>query len=329
MTTLAPDTLLALAPTTLRPLRSVRYDGRGFDRPLAAFAPRDRDLLRDMYREVKGFYDRWMADRTNPAVADTVNGDHLIDAGRELGQATLAAGLGGWEVEKLLHDIRGGGLLLLAGAAELARISRNSVQIVAACGYAARDHAKIMRSSVTDLDPPGRARDQETRVHTVEGFLAPWRAARRVNGHDIRVEVAAEFTGPVAGCCQEAAVVDRVVYNLVNNAARFAADGRVGLTVLAVSRVMTRWVVSNDLSPDERAWLAGAVGGDTRRLYAGGVTHGGSGTGLAGCADLVAAGCGLETGRAAVERGYLGARVIDGGYYSWFHWPVYPDAGPA
>lgn len=40
--------------------------------------------------------------------------------------------------------------------------------------------------------------------------------------------------------------------------------------------------------------------------------------GLTGCADFLAAGFGV-----AVDRGYLGAKMVGDRYCAWFHWPVY------
>lgn len=141
------------------------------------------------------------------------------------------------------------------------------------------------------------------------------------------VAVRCSFAGAVSARCLETASIDRVVYNLVNNAARFAADRAVTLWVFPVAPGLTRWVVENRIAPDQAAFLTDRVGGDLGRLFAGGVTRGGTGVGLANCAEIVADCFGLESPGEAVGRGYLGAAAVNYTYRAWFHWPVAPG-GP-
>jgi hypothetical protein len=122
----------------------------------------------------------------------------------------------------------------------------------------------------------------------------------------------------------EASALQRVLYNHLNNAAHFAGSGEVTLDIFPVgSAGLVRWVVTNDVTARQRAWLERSTGGDLRDLYRGGPGEDGrERLGLALCAEVVAACFGLEDPWEAVEKGYLGARLSDG-YHAWFHWPAY------
>ena len=54
----------------------------------------------------------------------------------------------------------------------------------------------------------------------------------------------------------------------------------------------------------------------------GGITRGGHGIGLSSCTDFVAASFGTPPQNAIGEK-YVGAKVVDDTYYTWFHWPIY------
>jgi hypothetical protein len=188
---------------------------------------------------------------------------------------------------------------------------------------AARDHAKIMRAGFPALDPDRYAADEAARVHAIDGFVKTWKGMSVRQGERVvSVGVECEYSGAITGRCLETAAIDRVMYNYVNNAVRFTADGYVGVWIFRVGRELVRWVVHNTLSADDRAWLDRATGGDPRMLFRGGTTRGGNGIGLSGCADVVAACFGLDASE-AVRKGHLGARADATGYYAWFHWPSF------
>ena len=248
----------------------------------------------------------------------------FVRTAQALGEATARTAASPL-VRKVLHDIRGGGLTALVGTAGLLAFGPPDPDLLLTCGRLARDHCKIVRSALPDLDPPRRANDERLNYHGVEKFVATWDGATvREYGRAVTVAVSCAYRGGVAASCLENAAVDRVLYNHVNNAARFAADGRVALTVFGVGggRVI-RWVVSNAVAPEQREWLAAAAGAGLGALYAGGVTRGGSGIGLASCRDFVAAAFGLPSAAAAVAGGYLGARLVGDDYHAWFHWPAF------
>ncbi len=116
--------------------------------------------------------------------------------------------------------------------------------------------------------------------------------------------------------------MDRILYNLVNNATRFSADNRVDLWIFPIGDDI-RFVVANAVEAPAEAWLEERTEGDLGQLFRGGITRGGQGIGLSNCAALVAAAYGQQGPLKAVESGCLGADVLDGVFHAWFHWPAY------
>ena len=325
-----PGGLLALAPTHLPNFRPVRYTGGGLGVFLNQLAPEDRAIVGRVYEAVlrvaaarPGGSEPLPADEFADAVR-AVSTEGFVRVAQRLGEATVRVNFDPL-VRKVLHDVRAGGLTALVGTAELATLGPPDPELLATCGRLARDHCKIMRSTLPDLDPPRRAQDERVNYHGAEGFVRTWDGAVVcAGGREVTVAVTCAYRGGVASSCLENAAIDRVLYNHVNNAARFSADRRVALTIFGAGDGRAiRWVVSNAVAPEQRAWLAAVAGIDLNDLYAGGLTNGGSGIGLATCREFVAAAFGLPSAQAAVTGGYLGARLIGDEYHAWFHWPAY------
>ncbi|MBP3956363.1 ATP-binding protein [Gemmata sp. G18] len=328
-----PHALYELAPVTLASNRSERFDGAGYEVPTARFAPADRELLARVYRDVNGLPLLWNTMRHAPdfaaleAYIQRVGDEGLMGAARQLGAATQAAGACDPAVRKAIHDIRGGGLTVFLGTAEMLGMMPGDHALVRRCVDAARDHAKIMRNLLPDIDPAVRAADEATKAHGIDHFTDKWDGmATQGPAGPVSVGVRCAFTGAISARCLETSSIDRVVYNYVNNAVRFAAGGAVTLWVFPVAAGLTRWVVQNAIAPDQAEFLAARAGADFANLFAGGVTRGGTGVGLANCAEIVADCFGLPSPAEAVRRGYLGARTSGAEYYSWFHWPAYMPA---
>jgi hypothetical protein len=319
--------LLRLAPADLPILRPLRFDGAGLEVPLSRFAPADRDALRHIYAKVNGLSLQWRAMGANPdwnllgRCSTELVKEGLLHSAQALGRATQEAGSDGPDSRKALHDIRGGGLTVLLGTAELLSMLPADEGLARTCVAAARDHAKIMRCLLPDLDPPGRAADEGTKAHAISHFTDKWHGASlRGPLGPVTVAVHCEFQGNISARCLETASIDRVVYNLMNNAVRFAVDGQVELAVQPVGRDLTRWVVGNRVAAAEATFLAGM---ELKALFAGGVTHGGNGVGLANCAEIVAECFGLQSSTAAAQGGYVGAALSHDAFLVWFHWPTY------
>lgn len=301
---------------------------------LAALPPEDRPLLRALYRGLTELYATLRDDLTRGEVAPRT--DALL---AERGEALLPdlAPLGRTlseppspEVAKALHDVRSGSLAALSMLLELRREGLGERGDVDRMFVLARDHLKILRSCLPDLDPEGTAADLVENRHDVALLREKWSGVDyAVDGTaPVRVHFRCDFEGSVSECCMEFAALDRVLYNLVNNAGRFAADGTVGVDVLPLEEAGTtvlRFAVSNPVSPEHgrrlRERFACAERCDLRTLFLGGFTTGGHGHGLRICTDLVTHGFALPSAEAAVDAGYVGATLLEDTFVAWFHWP--------
>lgn len=228
-------------------------------------------------------------------------------------------------VRKALHDIRGGGLPALVMHLEAVLAEELEPDDIQRIFVLCRDQGKIVRNALPDLDPVGYARDLEPRAHTT-ALLDKWSTMTyRVGEHTTELHLRCDFEGAVSECCMEFAALDRVVYNLVNNAARFAVDGHVGLTVFPIRpdvETDLRFVVTNRIDPERTEKVLEDLDGELSRVFQGGYTTGGTGLGLRICADLVCHGYGLPSLRTALKNGYLGARILGDQFVAWFHWPA-------
>lgn len=338
---LAPDLrarVHELADTKLRSTREKRYDGGGFDISIEALHPDDRTRLRNIYDATKRTYELWLYMRDAPNY-DLME-RHLTTwftrpftaAASRLGVPTMAQNQPTSQMlRKVLHDIRGGALTGLTGyvsllaAMKLSPADRKAWVEIAV--LMSRDHAKLIRNAVPDIDPVVREADEGLKIHPIGDFVHKWQGSRMNNGdHNAEVIVHCDFHGSITNRCLETSAIDRILYNYINNAARFTADERIDLIITAINSSLVRWVVTNALSSDQQAWLTERFSEDLRPLFTGGHTREGHGIGLSNCTDFVAASCGRDPQR-AIDEGYLGARVHDGKFCAWFHWPVFDAEG--
>lgn len=332
-----PDIYTQLAPTTLKNYRRERYDGGGFHITLNRMTAEDASLVKTLYQSLRAIYDIWLYMRDAP------NYPLLQEQIRRLGTPdflALARSLGRDTrdrdeshnhepdalTQKAFHDIRGGGLTALTGYTQLIdRISDDRLrqQYLQQAVYLARDHAKMMRNILPDIDPTIREADEGLKLHKINEFVDKWRGFNfDLQQKQVSVLAHSDFTGYVTNRCLETSAVDRILYNYINNAARFAASDTIRLTVIPIGDKLTRWVVENEISDDQQQWLTETLGGDLGKLFFGSFTRGGNGIGLSNCTDLVAASFGIDN-QQAIEGHYLGAEVQAGTYYAWFHWPAY------
>ncbi len=326
------DDVRALATSALRP-RSRPYRGDTAFASIAALDPTDAALIRDLYRFLEALYQAVqpvdVAAADVAAVRDRLAAlDHggLVERLGRLG-AALTADSTPLAVRKAYHDIRGGslpGLLMHLDVVAAGEGTGNDVERVFVL---VRDHLKIMRNALPDLDPDGHARDLSPREHDVSLLVRKWADAHYGPGEGRRVTVRlrCEFVGGVSECCMEFAALDRVLYNLINNAARFAADDEVQIHVLPLAdapETDLRIAVCNRITPAHRERLLADLGRDCSRVFSGGYTTGGHGVGLQICGDIITHGYGLSSLREALAGGYLGARLVHDHFVAWFHWPA-------
>ena len=330
--------LLALSSATLRP-RSRPYLGDSVIASIASLHSDDAAIVRRLYAflgELYGAVDLLNAASTGlAAVRDLLARSDYAELGaaiRRLG-AALSADATPLALRKAYHDVRGGSLPALLMHLDLVEAGEATAQDIERIFILVRDHLKILRNALPDLDPAGYERDLCSREHDAALIVQKWSDASYGTeaAHRVMVHLDCEFVGGVSERCMEFAALDRVIYNLINNAARFADDARVLVHVFPLTDAREtdlRFVVCNRISAAHRDRLLADLGGDCSRVFAGGYTTGGHGVGLQICGDIITHGYGLASLREALSGGYLGARVLRDHFVAWFHWPARrADAG--
>jgi signal transduction histidine kinase len=314
------ETVRALAPSSLENQRVQRYHADEQALALDAFPETDRPVLVETYAALGALEALVAQELVDPEPLLALLAERDFD-GLFRRIRTLGASRPSERVAAALHDVRGGALTALF--VHLARVGRAASlpEVGRALFIAARDHRKVMRNVVLDLDPAARARDLATKPHSLADLA---RAIGEFSGGPdearIRVEVTSEADGVVAESCVECAAVDRVAYNLLNNAARHAADPVVEAW-LAKGSTDLRVVVANGLADADRAALEPIVGVDPARLFSGFSTTG-SGHGLRIVSELVGQAYGVASVATLVREGYVGATTLEETFVAWFHWPL-------
>lgn len=327
---------IAALPEPTAPVSERRYQPDGLTVSLSDFGEADRRRLRDIYEFAQGIYLDWLASETrDPAVAMERIRD--VDL-RELRAETDRLGDDTDQTPRLraiIHDVRGGTTAAFMSLAELLLDQEvpeeRQLAYLQQLVWLVRDEAKVMRGIIVDLDPSMREPDTEHTPHSVADLARKWQGMRYDDGTGaVALEVRNELgTVALANRCLEASAIDRVAYNFLNNAARFAASDEVTVDLRPVpDRPMGRITVVNDLPADETAWLEARLASDPMALFRPDVSRGGSGIGLAACAEVVGAAFELTPDQAIRER-VIGYEVVDGRFYAWFCWPVAEVGAPA
>lgn len=317
-----------LAPVDLTGRRVLRYHGDDQAVRIECFTAADRRVLQRVYDFVQGLFEIARGDRTTclaalGAIVARQDFATLFDEVANFGISSYAQNPSTLLAE-VIHDIRGGGLTALLGNLELWQRTKKDPTIYETLFFLTRDHLKIMRNGVHGLDDVQRQLDFHLKLHDTDLIVEKWNQLHLLIANEqISLEAECPRPVPIAECCVEFGAIDRILYNLLNNAARHTADHRVKLILFPVpgdDGPNLRFVMRNALRDADRACLQGR---DLRALFAPGYSTTGSGLGLAVACEFVANAYGL-TPREAVDEGYLGARLLDEDFVIWFHWPIVP-----
>jgi signal transduction histidine kinase len=319
---LTPEILSGLAPAELENRRAPRYRSEEQALELRAFGSTNRDVVVSLYA--------FLAE-----LAETVHGaPDLADPAPLLAFVTrhdvrgFVQRVQGLRVEgrddhlaEALHDVRGGAMTPLF--LQLTRLTRGPyrAEMARALLIYTRDHMKMMRNVVSDLDPAGRARDLAPLPHSLDDLaraMAEFTAT--LGDQPIVVDVSCMGEAVIADSCVECAAIDRVAYNFLNNAVRYAEQPRIAVG-LAVLDHDLRVAVANSIAPRHRATLVELLAKQPTALFEG-YTTSGSGHGLRIVGDLVGRAYGVPSTKALIEGGYVGAKILEDGFLGWFHWPL-------
>lgn len=326
--------LQALAPQNIPLYRQNRYIGDDNSVVLNDFAASDRaivqhmyatllDLMAHMYQQREAGYDL----RGLQAKLASLHWSELVHQLRHFGEAS--AHQPARYLPEAVHDIRGGSFAALAMNIQMVEIGLADQQDFLPIFFLLRDHLKIMRNTVRDIDPPTYVADWTQKLHSVQLIVEKWHnTIHKLSAAKARVEVDCHFDGNISERCLEFSALDRVLYNLINNAVRHSADEVVYLSIfpLLEDEVQNiRFVIYNAITPDHRQRVRERFGPDLNALFGSGFTTGGSGLGLSICRHFVANAYGIHTLEAVTREGHLGATLIDDYFVNWFHWPIAAD----
>lgn len=334
---LSDEEIMALAPLDLPSLRQRRYAGDGMSIEFAHLPETARLLIVRLYTSVQAIHHLM---RQDAAPGDQLT--ELYALVRQIGWADLLADLRRLKLDmptaeqqrradQVLHDIRGGSFQALSIHVQLAEMAVAEAEDVPRLFLLARDHLKIMRNCLPELDPERYRDDMQAQAHSVQLLVEKWgRGSYQLPDAIVQVRLDCRFDGSVSERCVEFSALDRVLYNLMNNAARHSSDRRVALTILPLNMHPAdslRFVVANHINDEQCERLEshfGAAGG-LGRLFLGGFTTGGNGLGMRIGAEFVTNAYGLNSIEQALDGGYIGAILLDQRFVNWFHWPVVAD----
>jgi hypothetical protein len=332
ITNLTDDTILSLGPSHLMNRNTLRYQGQKERTTLAAFAPADRQLLKRAYATMLDLGELLQPVQVEPSSCREILENFirtpayldLIPTISQLGHATAEDG--SHDVNRLVHDLRGGAFQALSLRLQLFEVSPEKETGMQNIYFLVRDHLKIMRNCVSDLDPPRFAADSATIAHDVNLLIEKWSLPEfNVGLQPVRIDLRCRYAGTLCESCLEFSSLDRIVYNLMNNAARFTKDNIVLFGIVGIpaeAPEVVRFVVANAVTPEHREALAARFGDEPGELFRGGFTTGGHGVGARICADFCAHAFGISDFDEALNSGYFGARWIEDMLVTWFHWPI-------
>ena len=347
---------MALAPPHLSNRCQVRYLGDELCLRLDELAPRDQELLRDLYTKLSALLAVIVDKNTDDPRkwedlgrwVEKYDLDKFIDEVRAIGLATYEQQPPSEIVAKTMHDLRGGALSPLLGRLQLLDVLPRTSKHLNTLFVQTRDHLKIMRNALIGLDEPRRNADRHPKAHAMQLMLDKWQEAvvgLHWREHPVQLEIDCRYEGALTECCLESAAIDRIFYNLTTNAARYSADGRLEMTIFPVpvppaSGENLRFVLSNVVGEKEAAQLRAlassdqadstdrAAGRSLFTLFEPAVSSTGSGFGLTVVADFVTAAFGLRDRAEALRERYVGAVLDERTFRLWFHWPVAHDDLP-
>ena len=184
----------------------------------------------------------------------------------------------------------------------------------------------MMRNAAPDLDPERYARDLQPNPHDIRLIIDKWHEAAHTAGTAIAtVRVDCSFEGATSQYCSVFSALDRVLYNLINNAVQHGTGAVVDLVIFAPNAGQprdVRFVVLNRITSEHRARLDQQFDGQFSRLFQGGFSTAGTGLGLRISAEFVADAYGLRNVETCVRGKYVGATPMEDYFVSWVHWPV-------
>ena len=324
------NALLTLAPAELQNRRIRRYHGDDVAVDLGSLDAADQELISKLYGFLQRLFHalRGADPERERAFRHLLDNESMTKIASEISRLGLASVRKNPDpvIAKAMHDIRGGGLTPILGQLQLCELGIFEPSDCESLFFIARDHLKIMRNALLGLDDAKRSEDLHIKIHSSHLIVEKWDGIHiRAGGRDILVRVDSAGEAAISECCVEFGALDRILYNLLNNACRHSASDEIELFLFPVpadEAENLRFVLLNALADDEISRLQAS---DLQSLFRPGVSTTGSGYGLSVVAEFVANAFGLAGPEDAVTGGYVGAEVMSGKFAVWFHWPIVAD----
>ena len=323
--------LISLAPLDLRNFREDRFRGDSNRSQLSEYAHEDRQILGRIYHLLQNVFQDLLQGHHDPKhicrvlTENTSQRELIAEDTQRLGLATLGTSQSR-HLSQVIHDIRGGALQSLLIRWEMFLAYPETSVGLSSVFFLIRDHLKIMRNCVADLDTKRFSDDSARKDHGTDLLLEKWTSAN-FYGSSIpaQIDFDCRYAGTLCESCLEFSTLDRIIYNLLNNAARNANDQVVQFHILPVPGEEMpenlRFVIANHVSGEHATKLTAAVP-DLGQLFRSGFTTGGHGVGMSIVADFCTQAFGIYDDETARDDGYYGARWIKDTFVAWFHWPV-------
>ena len=285
-----------LAPRDLRSHRSTRFAGEDLGVSVRQLHPMDLASVFRLYQILKGTYEIWMY-MEQRLVREVLLGRllRLFEDGFQAQLHLLGAATDSPDplVRAALEDAKGGALAVLFDFLkdrDLERLDASELHVVLTL---ARDHAKMMRNALIDLDEAVREGDENPKAHSLRPILRKLTAYRP----GMQFQAGTNYEGSVSCRCLETSALDRVTYNFLSRALTSDSPGG-GLWVSQINDQLCRWAfectVGRFRMPEANELPVRAV------AMAVGVTP-----------------------EEALSYAYLGSVRRAGRLWAWFHWPVY------
>ncbi len=330
---LSPAEIANLTTHPIVSYRPVRYaGGRMSVRLERDFGDVEVGLIRSFYRELMHLLeltrprpDSEVIETTRLAALDAFVGQtKLLRFADEIEQvATGAERTADRDLAQILREMTGGPFFSIFAAIQILRTGEADAEGFGSLYFLVRDHLKILRSLIVDLDPEGRERDEALNLHPISLMREKWDGAVfRVGDRRVRVAFESTFDGHVAERCIEFAEVDRLFYQLAQNAVQHGSGEALGCQVeVTADGANLRWVFANPITSETRRELMRVIAGGSS-LFESGTALGGKGWGLNVVAQSVADAYGLSGRNFGESIGYYGVRIDADRFLVWFHWPM-------
>ncbi len=278
--------LIGLAPIHLPTYWPGRFTAENERRHLADFTPRDQALFCQAYEILHTLFEKLRphyldTDRFRTVIGEFVASgqtETLISCMQEFGISTIQAGAVRG-IERTIHDLRGGALQALSCHLEFYEQGgpEHGLQSIY---FLLRDHLKIMRNGICDVDAEQFAADNSPLDHDADLLVEKWSQTEFLGAtRPAEIRLDCRFSGTLCESCLEFSTLDRIVYNLMNNAAKYSRDGVINFYALPVppsAPTSVRFVLCNTIEASQRRRLEETFDGHLSEIFRGGFTTAGT-----------------------------------------------------